>query len=148
MTSAGWCSPGRWLDIGTPELYLDAHAAVFRGASAVHRPEHAHVAVGAEVAGDLGGAWAWVGAGCPGGAGGGDRGGRRHGRRHGRRRSGRTPRRDRAATPPSVADAIVTGASLVGTGAVVGAGCEIDHGMRVAPGARLAAGSVTFRPPK
>lgn len=138
---------GHWLDIGTPELYLDAHAAVFHGASGVHRPEHAHVAAGADVAGDLGGAWAWVAPGARVAA--------------GARveeavvmagatvASGAVVRR--AVIGPDAIidrDAIVTGVSLVGSGAVVGAGCEIDHGMRIAPGGRLDAGSVTFRPPK
>ncbi len=137
---------GHWIDIGTPELYLAAHGLIHGGASALYRPPVPHVADGAEVAGTLGGEWAWVGPGAS------------------------------IATGATVADAVVmsgarigpdaevrgavvgagavigsgtrvTGSALVGSGAEIGAGCEIGHGMRVAPGASLEAGSITFRPP-
>lgn len=137
---------GRWIDIGTPRLYLAAHAAVHRGDSALHRLA-SHEAAGAQVAGRQGGAWSWIGEGASVGAG--------------------AVIEEAVVMPGAVVESgavvrdaiighdarigtgsIVTGASVIGPGASLGDGCEVDEGMRVAPGAVLAPGSVTFRPPK
>ena len=138
---------GRWIDIGTPALYLAAHAEVYRGGSTLHRPAALHEHAGAAVAGRQAGAWSWIGpgasvageavieesvvmAGADIGAGAVVRGaivggGARVG-----------------------VGALITGAAVIGPGAFVGAGCEVDHGMRIAPGTTIEPGSVTFRPPK
>ena len=137
---------GRWIDIGTPQLYLAAHAAVHRGESALHRPEP-HEAAGADIAGRQAGAWSWVGAGA-------------------RVAEGAVIEEAVVMSGAVVATgavvsgaivghdarigagSIVAGAAIIGPGAVLGDGCEADQGMRVAPGAVLTPGSVTFRPPK
>lgn len=138
---------GQWIDIGTPNLYLAAHRAVYAGASALHRPLAAHENAGAVLVGRAEGDWSWI--------------------------APRARVDERAVVAEAVvlsgatigegavvrgavigaeavigAGAIVTGAAVVGGGAWVGPGCELDHGVRIAPGARLEAGSVTFRPPQ
>jgi NDP-sugar pyrophosphorylase family protein len=42
---------GRWIDIGTPSLYLAAHALVYAGGSVLHRPAASHESKGAAVSG-------------------------------------------------------------------------------------------------
>ncbi len=138
---------GRWIDIGTPDLYLDAHAAVHGGSSALHRPAAAHQSEDGAATGERRGAWSWVGPGAevaagaiveeavifPGA----------------RLAPGAVVRR--AIIGPGAvvaAGATITGSAVVGPDAVIGAGCELDRGVRIAPGARLDADSVTFSPPK
>jgi mannose-1-phosphate guanylyltransferase len=139
---------GRWLDIGTPELYLDCHAAVLTGETSLHRPS-GPIAVedGAWVGGDVVGAWAWVGAGAvveagavieeavimPGSV----------------VRSGALVR-DAIVGPGARIgpDCRVRGAAVVGARATIGAGCELDRGIRVAPDAVISERGVTFRPPQ
>ncbi|HLE38437.1 MAG TPA: NDP-sugar synthase [Acidimicrobiia bacterium] len=137
---------GRWIDIGTPSLYLAAHDVVYAGGSVLHRPAATHENAGAAVSGRLAGSWSWIGPGAriaPGaiieesvvmsGAGIAD---------------GAVIRRGIIGHDASVGPgAFVGGAAVVGRGASVGAACELDHGMRVAPGATIEAGGVTFRPP-
>ena len=145
---AGLVVEGRWVDIGTPENYLDATAAVLRGESRLHHPEPAvHVAADARVEGTVEGPWAWVG----------------------RRvwvEEGATVTRSvllpgaRVAPGATVSDAIVgwegvvgedsivTGYSMIGPRATIGSGCEIDHGARIAPDVVLPHGSVTFSAPE
>lgn len=138
---------GRWIDIGTPALYLAAHGELLRGGSTLHRPATPHHAEGADVAGRLAGAWSWIGPGARIATGavveesvimaGAEVG------------EGATVRNAVVGMKAHIGPgSSVSGAAVVGSGAVVGAGCEIDLGMRVAPGAVLAPGSVTFRPPK
>lgn len=137
---------GRWIDIGTPALYLAAHDAVYRGESVLHRPQAAHEIATGIPAGTTGGAWSWIAPGArvattalieesvlfPGAT----------------VAEGAVVRRAVIGHDATVGpDAVVTGASLVGAGATLGARCEVDHGMRIAPGAVLEAGSITFRPP-
>ena len=140
---------GRWLDIGTPELYLAAHDAVFAGESRLHRPEQSQVAPEGSLAEGVmrPGAWSWIGEGAVVAAG--------ATISEAVVMAGATIGAEavvrRAVVGPGArigAGAMVTGASLVGAGAEVGERCEIDHGMRVAPGALLGPGSVTFLPPK
>lgn len=137
---------GRWMDIGTPELYLDATGAVLNGATSLHRPDGPHLVEG-DVAGEVGGAWAWVAPDATVAAG--------------------AIVRESVVLPGSVIESdavidravigwdvvvesgsIVTGGTMIGAGARIGAGSELDHGMRVAPGAVLRPGDVTFSPPK
>lgn len=132
---------GRWIDIGTPDLYLAAHDAVHAGATALHRPERAHDHPAGR------GAWSFVGGGArvaptavveeavilPGAV----------------VEAGAVVRRAVVGSSAVVGEgAIVTGATMVGPDAVVGAGCELDRGVRISPGSLLAPGSVTFSPPK
>lgn len=137
---------GRWMDIGTPELYLDTTGAVLRGATTLHTPPGPHLTEG-DVRGTLGGSWSWVGPGAtvaegavvedavvlPGASIGPDA----------------VIRGAVIGWDAVIGEgAVVTGASMVGTGATIGAGTELDHGVRIAPGAVLRPGDVTFSPPK
>jgi mannose-1-phosphate guanylyltransferase len=132
---------GRWLDIGTPDLYLDCHAGMLGGA-------HAPVVIepGAAVDGSVGGMWAWVGAGAtvadgavveesvvmPGAT----------------VESGAVVRRGIVGWDARIgAGARVEGAAVVGPRAVIGPGCELDHGIRVAPDIVIGERGVTFEPP-
>lgn len=138
--------PGRWMDIGTPELYLDATGAMLQGATSLHRPDGPHLVEG-EVEGEVGGAWAWIAPGSTVAEG--------------------AVVRESVVLPGAVVEAgatvdravigwgavigagsTVTGATMVGARARIGAGSELDHGMRIAPDAVLRPGDVTFSPPK
>lgn len=137
---------GRWLDIGTPLLYLGCTGAALRGATDLHRPAGPHLVEG-EVAGSTEGAWSWVGREAtvatdavveesvvlPGA----------------RIGEGAVVKHAvvgwKARIGPGT---VVAGTSVVGAGASVGAGCELDHGVRIGPGAELADGVVTFAPPE
>lgn len=144
---AGVVVEGRWIDIGTPSLYLDATAAILAGASSLHHPApEVFVAPEADVAGRVGGGWAYVSEGVEMAAG------------ATVEESVILPRaRIEAGAEISNAvvgwdavvgeAAIVRGSSMVGPRATIGRGCEIDHGARIAPDARLPEGSITFTPP-
>jgi mannose-1-phosphate guanylyltransferase len=137
---AGIVVEGRWIDIGTPDNYLDATAAVLRGESRLHHPEPA-----VHLADD--GPWAWVG-------------------RKAWVEEGATVTRSvllpgarvvRGATVEDAIvgwegvvgeDAVVRGHSMIGPRATIGSGCEIDHGARIAPDAVLPHGSITFTAPE
>lgn len=135
---------GRWIDIGTPSLYLDAHEVVMTGGSRIHVPPSTHVApIGAGV----GGRWAWVSSEAvvaPGalveesvilaGAEVGD------GAVVQRAIIGPRARVEQGAT--------VRGDTIVGPGAAVGRGCELDHGARIAPGVTVPPGAIVFSPPE
>lgn len=138
---------GRWIDIGTPSLYLAAHAWVHGGGSTLHRPNAPHESTGATIDGTTSGEWSWIGPGA---------------------RVGRGAIVEESVVMPGAtvgedavirggivgydakvgSGAFVGGGAVVGARAIIGAGCEVDHGMRVAPEAALEAGSVTFRPPR
>ncbi len=136
---------GRWLDIGTPELYLECTGATLRGATALHRPAGPHLVEG-DVSGSVSGAWSWVG-------------------REATVAAGAVVEESVVLPGAEIgADAvvrhavigwsarigpgtIVSGASVVGAKATVGAGCELDQGMKIRPGATLGEGAVTFFPP-
>lgn len=138
---------GRWIDIGTPDLYLAAHAVVHGGGSTLHRPAAAHQSEGGVATGERRGAWSWVGpetqvsagaiveeAVILAGA---------------RLADGVVVRRAIIGSGAVIeAGAVITGSAVIGSDAVIGAGCELDRGVRVAPGAHLPAGSVLFSPPK
>jgi NDP-sugar pyrophosphorylase family protein len=138
---------GRWIDIGTPPLYLAAHGAVYAGGTGLYRPAVEHERSGARVDGRQEGAWSWVGPGArvaPGATvaeavvmGGASIG-------EGAVVSGAVVGPDAVVGP----GATVTGAAVIGAGARIGPGCELDHGIRIAPGAVLESGTVTFRPPQ
>lgn len=138
---------GHWIDIGTPELYLAAHDAVYAGATGLHRPAKGHESHAERFDGDTAGRWSWVGLGAVVEAGatieesvimdGAVIG------------EGAVIRRAVVGSSAGIGRGVtVTGASLVGPGAIVGDGCEIDAGMRVAPGTRLDERAITFRPPR
>ncbi len=138
---------GRWIDIGTPSLYLAAHGWVHGGGSTLHQPNSSHESAGANLEGTSSGAWSWIGRDA---------------------QIGRGAIVDESVVMPGAtigegavirggiighdadigAGAFVGGGAVVGARAIIGAGCEVDHGMRVAPGAVLDTGSVTFRPPR
>ncbi|MEX2323267.1 MAG: NDP-sugar synthase [Acidimicrobiia bacterium] len=116
---------GRWLDIGTPTLYLDAHGGML---------------------GD-GGAWSWIDPSATvapeavveeavvlGGA---------------RISSGAVVRRGVIGWDAVVGEgATVTGDSMIGARAVVGARCELTGGARLAPDAVLGEAAIRFQPPE
>jgi len=137
---------GRWLDIGTPELFLDCTGAVLAGKTVLHRPESSHLVEG-ECRGVTSGAWSWVAAGAtvesgavveesvvlPGAVIG----------------ENATVRRAVVGWDAVVgSDSTVAGATIIGAGASIGSGSELNHGMRIAPGASLDPGAVTFAPPE
>lgn len=143
---AGVVIAGRWLDIGTPDLYLDCTGAFLRGDSTLYRGTEAFLVEG-ECSGETSGSWCWVGAGAavhtgaviedsvvlPGATIG----------------PGAVVRSAIIGWDASVdGGAMITGGTIVGPGASIGAGCELTGGMRVAPGARLEPGAVTFSPPE
>jgi len=135
---------GRWIDIGTPSLYLDTHEIVMGGGSSIHRPASAHFAP--EEA-EVGGSWTWVAPDAlvaPGaiveesvvlsGATVG---------------TGAVIRRAIIGPRARVGEGTtITGDAIVGPDAVIGEGCELDHGARIAPGTTLAPGAIVFRPPR
>lgn len=137
---------GKWMDIGTPELYLDCTGDVLHGATVLHRPDGPHLVEG-ELAGRTAGSWSWIAPGAsvaegatveeavvlPGAS----------------VEAGAVVRRAVIGWGAVVeADSLVTGDTLVGAGARIGARSELDHGIRVAPTAELPPGAVTFSPPK
>ncbi len=137
---------GRWLDIGTPELFLDCTGAVLAGKTALYRPKSAHLVEG-ECRGTTSGGWSWIAAEAsvepgavveesvvlPGAVVGSD-----------------TMVRHAIVGWDVVigSNSIVTGATIIGAGATIGPNSELDHGIRIAPGARLEPGAVTFSPPQ
>jgi len=137
---------GWWLDIGTPDLFLDCTGAVLSGATALHRPASRHLIEG-ECIGETTGGWSWIAAGArvesgavveesvvlPGATIG----------------SKAIVRRAIVGWDATVGDhSLVTGATIIGAGAWIGPNTELNHGMRIAPGARLESGAVTFSPPE
>ncbi|HEY5578795.1 MAG TPA: NDP-sugar synthase [Acidimicrobiia bacterium] len=140
---AGVVVEGAWMDIGTPELYIEAHEHVSAGLSRVYAPESPHGP------GEAGGAiegFAWIGKGAlvePGAS-------------VGRSvllsgsvvRSGAVVRGSVLAWGAEVLEgAEVTGGTVIGESAVVGAGCELS-GVRIAPGVVLPERAVTMKPPR
>ena len=117
---------GRWLDIGTPTLYLDAHGGMLGGD---------------------GGAWSWIDPSATvapeamiedavvlGGA---------------RIGPGAVVRRGVIGWDAVVGDeATITGDSMIGARAVVGARCELAGGVRLAPDAVLGEAAIRFQPPE
>ncbi|HEX5630296.1 MAG TPA: NDP-sugar synthase, partial [Acidimicrobiia bacterium] len=114
---------GRWIDIGTPDLYLAAHAAVHGGDSALHRPAAAHQTEGAAATGTRRGAWSWVGPGAEVAA---DAVVEEAVVLAGARLADGAVVRRAIIGPGAVIESgtIVTGSAVVGSGAVIGAGCE------------------------
>ncbi len=136
---------GRWLDIGTPELFLDCTGAVLGGATELHRPESSHLIEGT-CRGDTAGEWSWIAAGAtvePGavieeavilpGA---------------RIGANSVVRRGVVGWDATIGnDSVITGATMIGAGASIGSNVELDRGIRIAPGSRLESGAVSFAPP-
>ena len=137
----GVIGEGAWVDIGTPQRYIEAHDSVASGRTKLYDPD---LRDGVFVAQD--GDWAWVGPGAT---------------------VDPTARLRRAVVlddasigaETEVRDAVVGwGArvkdhavvaeyTLVGEGSVIGTGCELRHGVRLAPGIELGARAVTFSAP-
>lgn len=138
---------GAWLDIGTPELYLDAHERLLTGRTALGGNAQPHgMGVRAVVNGDRRGAWSWVGAGAS--------------VEEGATvreavvlngavvRSGATVERAVVGWGTEVgAGAQVSDHALVGRDCVIGEGCELIGGMRVASGTALGPRGISFTPP-
>jgi NDP-sugar pyrophosphorylase family protein len=124
---------GDWLDIGTPELYLQAHDAAAAG-----RIQSVELA-------SSGASWAWISPDA------------RVSSEASVVESVVLPDADIGAGAvleravigwgARIGAATIRGATVVGAGADVGDGCELAAGLRVAPGAVLEAGSVSFSPP-
>jgi len=136
---------GRWLDIGTPELFLDCTGAVLGGATELHRPESSHLIEGT-CRGDTAGEWSWIAAGAtvepgavieeavilPGATIG----------------ANSVVRRGVVGWDATIGnDSVITGATMIGAGASIGSNVELDRGIRIAPGSRLESGAVSFAPP-
>jgi mannose-1-phosphate guanylyltransferase/phosphomannomutase len=138
---------GAWLDIGTPELFLDTHERLLTGRTALGKDTRPHGAgAGAVVEGDRRGAWSWIGAGAS-------------------IEEGATVReavvldgavvRSGATVEHAVvgwgtevrAGATVSGQTLVGRGCVIGESCELIGGMRVASGTVLGRRGISFTAP-
>lgn len=124
---------GEWLDIGTPELYLEAHDAAAAGRLSLVEfqldddwvwiaPE-AQVSPRASVSQSVILGDAAIDAGA-------------------------TVERAIIGWGARIGAAAVGGAAVVGAGAEVGDGCELAAGLRLAPGTVLAPGSVSFSPPE
>ena len=136
---------GRWLDIGTPELFLDCTGAVLGGATELHRPASSHLIEGT-CRGDTAGEWSWIAPGAtvepgavveesvilPGATVG----------------ANSLIRRGIVGWDATIGpDSVVTGATMIGAGASIGSNVELDRGIRIAPGSHLDSGAVTFSPP-
>lgn len=135
---AGVVVDAAWIDIGTPSLYLDTHAAVLLEAGRAHV---APAGVTTE------GSWAWVAPNAKvadgavvaesvilGGA---------------TVDEGAVIRRAIVGWGAHIGSGVtVTGDSVVGPRAAIHPGCELDHGMRIGPEALLTERAVTFTPPK
>jgi NDP-sugar pyrophosphorylase family protein len=137
---------GRWMDIGTPELYLETTGAVLNGETTLHTPAGPHLVEG-DLVGTVEGEWSWIAPGATVAAGatvseavilsGAVV------------ESGAEVRRAVIGWDATIGEgAVVTGSAMIGRGATIGAGSELDHGIRIAPGAVLRPGDVTFAPPK
>lgn len=115
----------RWLDIGTPALYLDAHGELLGAGSGWSWVDPSAIVAPDAVVEEavvLGGA---------------------------RVGSGAVVRRGVIGWDAVVGEgATVTGDSMIGSRAVVGAGCEIAGGARLAPDAVLGDGAIRFSPPE
>jgi mannose-1-phosphate guanylyltransferase len=137
---------GNWLDIGTPDLYLDCTGAILSGATRLAPSDAAHRVEG-RVDGSLEGEWSWIAAGAtiepgavvsetvvlPGAVVSADA----------------NVRRAIIGWDATIGSgATVDGGSIVGIGATIGSGCEMSHGARAAPGASLEPGAITFTPPQ
>jgi mannose-1-phosphate guanylyltransferase len=138
---------GAWLDIGTPELFLDTHERLLTGRTALGGDSQPHgMGTGAVVDGDRRGAWSWVGADASveqeatlreavvlDGA---------------VVRSGATVENAVVGWGTEVgAGTLVSGHTLVGRDCVIGEGCELIGGMRVASGTVLGPRGISFTPP-
>jgi mannose-1-phosphate guanylyltransferase len=136
---------GRWLDIGTPELFLDCTGAVLGGATELHRPASSHLIEGT-CRGNTAGEWSWIAPGAtvesgavveesvilPGATVG----------------ANSVIRRGIVGWDAAIGnDSVVTGATMIGAGASIGSNVELDRGIRIAPGSHLDSGAVTFSPP-
>ncbi len=137
----GVIGEGAWVDIGTPQRYIEAHDSVADGQTKLYDPD---LRDGDFIARD--GDWAWIGPGAT---------------------VDPTARLRRAVVlddasigaETEVRDsvvgwgagvkdhAVVAEYTLVGEGSVIGTGCELRHGVRLAPGVELGARSVTFSAP-
>ncbi|MGH9168477.1 MAG: NDP-sugar synthase, partial [Acidimicrobiia bacterium] len=138
---------GLWLDIGTPALYLAAHGLVLQGGCRLHRVPGRHVqADGSQVAGELRGAWSWIGPGAVVEEGAVVKeavvldGARLHG-------GSRVERAVVGWDSQVLPGALVRDFALVGEGCRIGPECELAGGVRVAPGARLGLRWISFSPP-
>ncbi|MEE8331320.1 MAG: NDP-sugar synthase [Acidimicrobiia bacterium] len=136
---------GSWLDIGTPDLWLESHAAILGGQTSFEGARGHAAAESAQIHGERHGDWSWVGAGAT-------------------IEEGATISDaiilDRAVVRQgaNVRRAIVGWESVIGVGAEVsdlslvgercdvGAGCELI-GIRVAPETHLEPGAITVSPP-
>ncbi|NNC76285.1 MAG: NDP-sugar synthase, partial [Acidimicrobiia bacterium] len=137
---AGVVVAGDWLDIGTPQLYLDTHEQI--------QVDQPHIAAAdSQVAGRRSGTWSYVG---PGATIESDAEVRESVLLDGATvAKGATVRRSIVGRGATVGPgASISDHTIVGEGAVIGAGCELLAGMRVAPGTVLADRSLTVRPPR
>lgn len=138
---------GRWLDIGTAALYLEAHDQIMTGRVGQAPPGAPHSAAPtAEVRGDMRGSWSWVGPDAI--------------IEEGAEvwdsvvldgaiiRSGATITRSVIGWGSEVGAGSKVGREvLVGRGARIGEGCELSDAHRVADGTVLGPRAITKRPP-
>lgn len=140
--------PGHWLDIGTPDLYLDTHERVLTGRTDIATGGLAHAAAAdADVRGERTGSWSWAGS--------------RSVIEPGAEvrdavildgaiiRSGARVERAVVGWRSEVmGGAVVSGDAIVGADCVIGAECEIGARLRVAPGTRLGKRAISVSPPR
>lgn len=138
---------GAWLDIGTPQLYLDTHERLLTGRTALGWDSEPHgAAPGSVIDGDRRGAWSWVGPGASIEAGAAIReavvlDGAVV-------KSGATVEHAVVGWNTEIgAGAMVGGHTLVGRDCVIGESCELRGGMRVASGTILGSRGISFSPP-
>ena len=139
---------GLWLDIGTPDLYLNTHEMLLSDGSRLYEADGRHgVGAGAVVDGECHGSWSWIGAGAT--------------VSHGasikesvilpgaRIESGARVTRSVVGWDAVVSSgASVSEETLIGRRAAIGAGCELRGGMRIADGTVLGERAITFQPPR
>ena len=137
----GVLGKGPWLDVGTPQRYIEAHATVAGGWTMLYELDRQR---GGFVMPE--GEWSWIGLNAavdP----------------EARLRHAVVLDEASIAAGAAVQDAIVgwraevkdkavvADYTVVGEGSVIGAGCELRHGVRVAPGIELGSRAVTFSAP-
>lgn len=137
---------GSWLDIGTPELWLDSHDAILSGRTSLG-PARSHAAHDtAIVDGERRGAWSWIGAGAVVEAG--------AVIDEAIILEGAVVRRGAEVAQAVIgwgselaSGAKVRDLSLIGEGCTVGADCEL-LGVRLAPGTALGPRAITVSAPR
>ncbi len=139
---------GGWIDIGTPELYLDTHESVLTGRTGLRAGRDPHGSgPGVIDDGERRGSWSWVDEGATISAGAVIKesvvlGGARIG-------PGAEVERAVVGWDSELgAGTTVRGETVIGAGCRIGPECELGAGMRVAAGTELERRAISFSPPQ